>query len=129
MSEIMSCPLCNGKAAVGANEYYDGANTFYIYCPKCGVQQMETKVCADEAITVWNRRTQESELPTSDAPTNADIIRRMTDEELAELLATVKCRGAAAEACDMFWEDDSYSIDWLKAETEGEEDGQGSIKP
>ena len=55
--------------------------------------------------------------------TNADRIRSMSDEELAEFLATVKCRGAAAEACDAFWEDDSYSIDWLQqpAETEGTE--------
>ena len=39
----------------------------------------------------------------------------MNDEELAEFLGTVKCRGAAAEACDAFWEDTSYDVDWLKS--------------
>ena len=47
--------------------------------------------------------------------TNGDRIRGMTDEELAEFLSTVKCRGAAAEACDAFWEDTSYDVDWVKS--------------
>ena len=47
--------------------------------------------------------------------TNGDRIRAMNDEELAEFLSTVKCRGAAAEACDAFWEDTSYDVDWLKS--------------
>lgn len=49
-----------------------------------------------------------------DMPTNADRIRGMGDEELAEFLQKVKCRGAAAEACDAFWEDTSFEIDWLQ---------------
>ncbi len=48
--------------------------------------------------------------------TNADRIRAMSDEELADFLATVKCRGAAAESCDAFWEDTSFEIDWLQQE-------------
>lgn len=56
MRTIMSCPFCNGEATVGANEYYDGANTFYIYCASCGVQQMTTKIRTDDAIAAWNRR-------------------------------------------------------------------------
>ena len=53
---------------------------------------------------------------TKPKQTNSDRLRGMTDEELAEFLNTVKCRGAAAEACDSFWEDDSYNLDWLKQE-------------
>ena len=52
MRTIMSCPFCNGEATVGANEYYDGANTFYIYFTSCCVQQMTTKIRTDETIGV-----------------------------------------------------------------------------
>lgn len=55
MSELKNCPFCGGTATVGANEYYDGANTFYIYCTSCGVRQTTTKIRTDEAITAWNR--------------------------------------------------------------------------
>jgi Lar family restriction alleviation protein len=59
MSEkLLPCPFCGGAATVGANEYYDGANTFYIYCASCGVQQTTTKIRTDEAIAAWNRRAQ-----------------------------------------------------------------------
>ena len=54
---------------------------------------------------------------TKPSETNGDMVRNMTDEELAEFLSTVKCRGAAAEACDEFYEDDSYNIDWVKSTT------------
>lgn len=63
MRTIMSCPFCNGEATVGANEYYDGANTFYIYCTSCGVQQTTTKIRTDEAIAAWNRRAQPENEP------------------------------------------------------------------
>ena len=53
MRTIMSCPFCNGEATVGANEYYDGANAFYIYCTSCCVQQMTTKIRTDEVIAAW----------------------------------------------------------------------------
>ena len=52
--------------------------------------------------------------------TNADRIRAMTDEELADFLSIVKCRGAALEACGEFWGDNSFEIDWLKEKFESE---------
>ena len=52
---------------------------------------------------------------TKQIETNGDRIRAMTDEELAVFLGAVKCRGAAAESCDAFWEDSSYELDWLQS--------------
>jgi Lar family restriction alleviation protein len=63
MIELKKCPFCGGEATVGANEYYDGANTFYIYCTSCGVQQMTTKIRTDEAIAAWNRRAKPENEP------------------------------------------------------------------
>ena len=61
--KMLPCPFCGGAATVRANEYYDGANTFYIYCASCGVQQMTTKIRTDEAIAAWNRRAQPANEP------------------------------------------------------------------
>ena len=60
---LLPCPFCGGEATVGANEYYDGANTFYTYCTNCGVQQITTKIRTDEAIAAWNRRAQPGNEP------------------------------------------------------------------
>ena len=60
---LLPCPFCGGEATVGANEYYDGANTFYTYCTSCGVQQITTKIRTDEAIAAWNRRAQPENEP------------------------------------------------------------------
>jgi Lar family restriction alleviation protein len=90
MSELklLPCPFCGGDATIGANEYYDGANTFYIYCTSCGVQQMTTKIRTDEAIAAWNRRAQpeneplvrcgECIVPIADCPCG-DVVMLKTD--------------------------------------------------
>jgi Lar family restriction alleviation protein len=96
MSELklLPCPFCGGAATVGASEYYDGANTFYIYCASCGVQQMTTKIRTDEAIAAWNRRADHIR-DTTKKVSNADRVRSMSDEELANELTRnppIPCR-------------------------------------
>ena len=54
---------------------------------------------------------------TAPKMTNGDIIRAMTDEDLSVFLRKVMCKGAALEACEEFWEDNSYSVDWLQEVT------------
>ena len=58
----------------------------------------------------------EAPCPDKKITTNAARIRAMSDEELSVFLREVMCKGAALEACDAFWEDNSYEIDWLKQE-------------
>lgn len=58
MNELKPCPFCGGKAEIGANEYYDGANTFFVYCTKCKMQ-MNTKIDTGEAISAWNNRAEQ----------------------------------------------------------------------
>ena len=129
MSELKKCPFCGSEAnIVGGSEdwhptSYDpdsGGDPYSVVCTGCECGMALAFWDIDEAIAAWNRRAQESELPTSYTSTNADRIRSMSDEELAGFLQTVKCRGAAAESCDAFWEDSSYEIDWLRQPAKGE---------
>ena len=135
---LLPCPFCGGAATVGANEYYDGANTFYIYCASCGVQQMTTKIRTDEAIAAWNRRTeQESELPASSTPTNAQRIRGMSDEELQKFLRKFESGDIdyAKTFCDLCCKDaalERRSVDcegcllwWLKNDAKQPQEGEG----
>lgn len=96
----MNCPICKQR-----DEFVYEESTGVWRCDRCHEKfkvkpQNTTCDCAEEF----------EKIPKS----NADRIRAMSDEELAKFLATVKCRGAAAESCDAFWEDTSYEIDWLK---------------
>ena len=120
--KLLPCPLCGSEANIvgGPEDWhptsYDpdsGGDPYSIVCTGCECGMVLAFWDIDEAIAAWNRRADHSG-EANGMVSNADKIRNMSDEELAIFLQTVKCRGAAAEACDAFWEDISYEIDWLR---------------
>ena len=96
MSELklLPCPFCGGEATVGANEYYDGANTFYTYCTNCGVQQITTKIRTDEAISAWNRRAE-----PENEPLTLDELRGMDGEPVWTEAGSPSAKVEQATAC------------------------------
>jgi Lar family restriction alleviation protein len=147
--KMLPCPFCGGEARIMLEEEDRPDECFHnIYCTSCGVQfWVKSK---SEAIAAWNRRTeQESELPASSTPTNAQRIRSMSDEELQKFLhefesgdidyaktfcdlcckdAALERRSVDCEGCLLWWlKNDAkqpQGLDyWTKqpAETEGTE--------
>ena len=87
---LLPCPFCGGEAdieEISGNPFTDEPYTWAVGCKDCNIGwYKETK---EDAIAAWNRRVQ----PVSGNPitdnkpiTNADRIRSMTDEELAQFL-------------------------------------------
>lgn len=153
-SILKPCPFCGSlEIAIGSDEgtvtrhntaFGDLTRTVpsarWAYCCTCGCSAPSVKVknykgwydekeqadAFERAIAAWNRRTeQESELPASSTPTNAQRIRSMSDEELARWLVD-------ATVCERVCHEDEYChgnecvkrvTDWLRvpAETEGTE--------
>lgn len=64
---------------------------------------------ATQEETCWHKK-----LPDTDVvKTNADYIRSLTDEELADFIDSVYCHGWSKGA-NGFLDDDPYYHDWLK---------------
>ena len=87
--KMLPCPFCGGEARL---RYLKPLG--WVQCKKCGATSAAVSDYYEEtdgkgqAIAAWNRRTeQESELPASSMPTNADRIRGMSDEELQKFLS------------------------------------------
>jgi Lar family restriction alleviation protein len=78
MSELKPCPFCGGEA-----EIFQGAhpNEHTIWCTKCALK-MPIQLNKKEAIAAWNRRTGKD----INVATNADRIRGMSDDEMANWL-------------------------------------------
>ena len=54
---------------------------------------------------------------TKPSETNGDMIRNMTDEELADFLISVKAHGAVTADLDCYYDDEMYELDWVKSAT------------
>jgi hypothetical protein len=175
---LRSCPFCGSlEIAIASDEgtvtrhntaFGDLTRTVpsarWAYCCTCGCSAPSVKVknykgwydekeqtdALERAIDAWNRRTaQESELPASSTPTNAQRIRSMSDEELQKFLlefesgdidyaktfcdlcckdAALERRSVDCEGCLLWWLKNDATLPqgldyWTKqpAETEGTE--------
>ena len=129
MNEIEKCPFCGGRI-IAKTRYIDygslglGRHDEYrVVCQECRASSNEYRHEA-EAIAAWNRRA--DHLPdTTKMVSNADRIRSMSDEELAEYIFDL---GNGSEYCygHCAYQDDCWPrgldhdtcikgvIDWLK---------------
>lgn len=112
MDKLLPCPFCGGEASLDYD--FNGIGVTYgIHCPKCHCAIIDTGTYSkDEAIAAWNRRAQPENKPL----TNADHIRSMSDEELAEWLVDANmCERVCIEedycGCDVCV---NRVTDWLK---------------
>jgi Lar family restriction alleviation protein len=111
MNELKPCPFCGGDAEMDTIERYDGANIFFVKCTTCQMT-MPLKSAYSEAIAAWNSRAGDD----TNVATNADRIRSMSDEELAEWLVDANmCERVCIEedycGCDVCV---NRVTDWLK---------------
>ena len=83
------CSACGGESAYT----WHGSSKFSAYCPNCGA---EMRVRTDM--------------------TNADRIRAMTDDELAEQLYLLRLDALRLEGYEGFIETKEEILDWLKEE-------------
>ena len=91
MKKQITCPVCEGRGYVSwINNTETSCGSVSKTCPHCnGTRWVEVDF------------------------TNADHIRSMTDEELAEFLDSVYCHGWSKGANNIF-DDDPYYHDWIK---------------
>lgn len=93
MTTLKPCPFCGGKARWRYRKPIG-----WVMCKKCGASSAalsdnyEEADCQQEAIAAWNSRTGKD----IKVDTNADRIRSMTDEELAEYIFDL---GNGSEYC------------------------------
>ena len=91
MTKTITCDKCNGRG------YFTFEQSGADYA---GVNVLRCEVCQGKGVV---------EVPV----TNADHIRSMTDEELADFLDSVYCHGWSKGA-NGFSDDDPYNHDWIK---------------
>lgn len=128
--KLLPCPFCGGEvklmAIAGepypptyevdiANITVESDDICYVHCPTCGANwHIELRIDAFplKTIAAWNRRTGKG----INVTTNADRIRGMSDEELAEWLVD-------ATVCERVCGEDEYChgnecvkrvTDWLR---------------
>lgn len=119
--KLEKCPFCGGEAIAVKTERCGR----YIGCWDCGgrTEEFETDYAGsahDKAIAAWNRRAeQESELPASSTPTNAQRIRGMSDEELQKFLYEFESGDIdyAKTFCDLCCKD--AALEWRSVDCEG----------
>lgn len=97
------------------------------YCPKCGGRVWSVSIgwlcekCRG-FIDMQGGFYEHNDSPFMPRQTNADRLRSMTDEELAEcLVQNAKCTGCNAENCDKEF-CVNFMKDWLKQPWEEEHD-------
>ena len=104
----MKCKKCSGENLVMRPNAKNPSATELI-CADCGTWQ---KFIGKEEIRLFEIKNQ----PLKPKPTNADKIRGMSDEELANLLWE-------QNGSNRYWKSVQKYLDWLRqpAETEGTE--------
>lgn len=76
-----NCPHCGSSAEVRREMLFSSmAYRYFVACRECGIETPRIYRTADAAVKTWNRR------PFSN---NADRIRAMNDQELADFLHEV----------------------------------------
>ena len=98
-----ACPVCKGRVVLG----YRNQN-WWVHC-EYDASHIPQRFFPypHEAIETWNVK--------GNKMTNADLIRAMSDEELAELISFVFATGAQRIRSSQFWKD------WLRQEVEENE--------
>ena len=84
--KLLPCPFCGGEATISDGGY--SGEKFLARCRdlSCPAASGFIRKTHDEAIAAWNRRA--DHLPdATKMVSNADRIRKTTDEELAKMLA------------------------------------------
>jgi Lar family restriction alleviation protein len=104
---LLPCPFCGGEAET----FEASEDSFSILCTGCGVETPYLPYLT-EAIAAWNSRTGKD----INVATNADRIRSMSDEELAEFLRNIRDCGDYEELKFMGGVCMDYVsvIEWLK---------------
>lgn len=93
MSELKPCPFCGGEAIPCSTGNHFATEKFFVLCGVCEVETPRIARTRKEAIAAWNRRADDD----TNVATNADRIRGMNDEELAEYIFGL---GNGPENCD-----------------------------
>ena len=123
MTKLKPCPFCGGEAEevhATANKLFNPTAYYYIKCKSCD-SLGKPELVPKHAAAAWNSRTGKD----INVATNADRIRSMSDEELAEYIFDL---GNGSEYCygHCAYQDDCATkgldhdtcikgvIDWLK---------------
>jgi Lar family restriction alleviation protein len=135
--KMLPCPFCGGEACMHEHVFTGYSSTFGVVCLDCCAETRQFYDIKEEAIAAWNRRTeQESELPASSTPTNAQRIRSMSDEELQKFLRKFESGDIdyAKTFCDLCCKDaalERRSVDcdgcllwWLKNDAKQPQEGE-----
>ena len=80
---LLPCPFCGGEAdieEISGNPFTNEPYTWAVGCKDCNIGWY--KETEEDAIAAWNRRAGDD----TNAATNADRIRSMSDEELHKFL-------------------------------------------
>jgi Lar family restriction alleviation protein len=117
MDKLLPCPFCGGEQAIKARYIgygslgLGGHDEYRVVCKECRASSDEYKSEA-KAIAAWNSRTGKD----INVATNADRIRSMSDEELAEFLRNIRDCGDYEELKFMGGVCMDYVsvIEWLK---------------
>lgn len=125
MTELKRCPFCGGEAQM--RQSIDERNGRVSWQAKCtntlnciGNFINVWEYTEERAANAWNMRVIDAKCSLSKPNTNADRIRSMTDEELAEFLFRTFGKAAwcldndctSEESCIPCW------LEWLKQESE-----------
>ena len=97
-----SCPVCKGRVVLGHRN-----QNWWVYC-EYDASHIPQRFFpyAHEAIETWNVKENKK--------TNADRIRAMTDEELANKMSALE---SFALTCGGGWPPEKW-LDWLRQEAE-----------
>lgn len=113
MDKLLPCPFCGGEQAIKARYIGYGSlglgshDEYRVVCKECRASSDEYKSEA-KAIAAWNSRAGND----INVATNAQRIRGMSDEELAEFL-----EGLVIVALgDYSLRDNQRRLNWLKQE-------------
>lgn len=120
MSELKRCPFCGGEAIF---HEYEAVDLFTVRCKEC-VCSTHSYFSESKAILAWNRRAPDMGNPATENDhigeankmiTNADRIRAMSEEELADVVFG-KCQIYGTKCTELDKNCADCTLAWLCAE-------------